>query len=335
MLKGLRVAVALAMTGMPVVASAHGWVEPWHEDVLRSARSLVLADVSRAPDGGWRARVDRLLAGRPVPPQLEIRSYGLVGSGFEPIAGHPHPLRLEPGSRYYLLLMRDEVTQSYALATPASGFARLDGDHVIATYRHSLDHARVPRDAYESTVTAAFRAQHGQPVDGAAPDFVRLQLARPVADPEAAGRPSRRVVERFHLQHAALETHALVGGPLEMAILEPFLEAQTAQVQVSAVRALARIPGAASRSALLGFTAHEDRHPLARAMALRGLGRMEPGGLLPELRRIARETVDHPVLPLDTHFMDSRRLDLPPSLSAAVQEALAIWEGESSMAAVR
>lgn len=233
--------------------------------------------------------------------------------------------------RYYLFLWRTE-DGGWSLPTPTAGFAHERPDGLIqATYRHSYHQGLVPRELYEETQAAIFRARHGEP----APAALVARLADELLAKPPDGLPDDPTDEAnlFFRQHAALETVFHLGWgevPPEraLALLEPFLQSDVWHVQVSAVRALERVPGREARTRMMRFLRARGRSGFAQVMAVWALRRANARGLREELQRLAGEASDEEV-GFGGSIMDPRvGTRFPRSVKDALEELVAEWAEE-------
>lgn len=264
--------LAAALTAASIPAFGSTWNEPWHDEVLRTADTFLLAKVVDNRQGRkCELEVLEHLAGDPVDGDVTVQGYHRLVD--DPGNGCP----LTHGERYYLFLQQDG--KRYRMPTPTTGFAFLSpDDQVIATYRHSYHKARVSRQVYEATMPLLFRAVHGLHFDRAALDrFVSEQLSDGPVVPDVAGGPGSEpdadTMAAFFRQHAALESIHFVGGEDHLTRLSPFLQIDNFHFQVAAVRALGGIGTAAAREGLWQFL-QGDGDDFANVVAILELGRL-------------------------------------------------------------
>lgn len=302
---------------------AHTYDEPWHEQVAAGAAALARVEVLEVGRREVRVKTERLLAGAELPAELTVAIPGTDD--------HPHPVLLAARERYYLFLWRTE-DGGWSLPTPTAGFAHERPDGLIqATYRHSYHQGLVPRELYEETQAAIFRARHGEP----APAALVARLADELLAKPPDGLPDDPTDEAnlFFRQHAALETVFHLGWgevPPEraLALLEPFLQSDVWHVQVSAVRALERVPGREARTRMMRFLRARGRSGFAQVMAVWALRRANARGLREELQRLAGEASDEEV-GFGGSIMDPRvGTRFPRSVKDALEELVAEWAEE-------
>lgn len=197
-------------------AQATTWDEPWQEEVTRNSDSFVKVKITESQGPKAKADVIKLLGGVQTPQQIELDGFSRlrvlsISSGSGELS-----LPFQPGQVYYLFIKKGEKPNSYQLPTPTSGWAKVEGGNVYATYRHSYHKALVPEDVYEKTMQAIFKGIKGQPYDA---DFIggflKEQLTQGVA---ALKEDDPAMTKRFFLQHVALETYYHLGkgaDPLE------------------------------------------------------------------------------------------------------------------------
>jgi MYXO-CTERM domain-containing protein len=303
---------------VPARAFATTWDEPWHDDVVRGAGSFVKAELTSVAPDGSRAEAHLLaqVAGQPVPERFALG--GFYGLRLTSLASdEPPAIHLRAGATYYFFLKR-EPAGTFSTATPTSGMAPLDGQDVIATYRHSYHRAIVPEALYVASQTVIFHALHGEPWDvAAARGWYTAYLSRP---PAAAG--GEKSDPLFFQQHVALETWFHTGAAgvdpaRALPTLEPFLAMGSAHVQISAVRALGVVGAPAVDERLMKFI-EGDGDGFAKVMAAWALQRRKAVAMLPRLRAYAASGADAEV-GFGGNIMDPRvGTSFPPSVKAAV-----------------
>lgn len=313
-----RLAALLAVV-LAAPAAADVYDEPWHEQVARGATALVRVEVLEVGRHEVKLKTVKLLAGAEPPAELTL----VVSK-----PDHPHPVPFEPRASYYLFLWKD-AQGAWSLPTPTSGFALERPDGLIqATYRHSYHQCLAPLELYEETQAAIFRAHHGEP---AAPELIarlvdELLAKKPDPLPEDPTDPANL----FFRQHVALETvHHLGWGTVAperaLELLEPFLQSEPWHVQVSAVRALERVPGGKARRRLVQFLRKKDRAPFAQVMAVWALKRLKARGLREELEALI-PTASTEQVGFGGDLMDPRvGTVFPPSVQVALQELVDEW----------
>lgn len=266
------------------------WDEPWHEEVLKNADTFVKVKVTQNNGAQATAVLIKLLAGQQVPQQIELKGFSLLRvMSTSSMADEIH-MPLKPGETYYLLLKRDEKTNSYSLPTPTSGYAQVVGTDVYATYRHSYHQAIVSIDIYEKTMTAIFMGAKNQPFDKKfVADFIKEQLGQPVANWK--GEKDDELSKRFFLQHAALETFYHLGYGADLAMLIPFTKSDAYHVQISACRALGRINSAEAREMLMNYIEGKGSG-FAKVMCVWALGRQNAREMIPRLETFLKSGQD-------------------------------------------
>jgi hypothetical protein len=228
-----------------------------------------------------------------------------------------------PGQVYYLFIKESEKANTYQIPTPTSGWARLQGTDVAATYRHSLHKALVPEEIYEKTMQAIFNGAKGQPYDT---DFIerftKEQLTQSVA---ALSQEDSAMTKRFFLQHVALESVYHLGKGADLALLTPFTESDDYHVQISACRAVSRIESPGAKELLMKFIEGKNGVGFAKVMCVWGLKRLNAKGMIPRLEAFVKTGADQ-----ETGFggdiMDPRvGTYFPESVKASIKGLLHEW----------
>ena len=150
----LKFAIGSFLCLFPSLTLATTWDEPWHERVLREADSFVKAQVVKNENGKQlELKMLKQLAGADVPSEFTVDRFWLLKltsvSG-----GHGPEFRLTPGSTCYMFIKNNASGNNWSLPTPTTGFAKIEGENIVATYRHNYHQALVSQALYEPTMTA-------------------------------------------------------------------------------------------------------------------------------------------------------------------------------------
>ena len=211
---------------------------------------------------------------------------------------------------------------TFRIATPTTGFAPLMPRGVYATYRFSAHQAIVPAEIYEPSMAALFRKLHGSATaedEAWVRSLVDVELHK---EPRDVGQGDD---DTFFRQHVALECLRSFGTEQDLPLLDPFLRASGFHVQLSAVRALAGIPGEPSQSRLLEFLTG-DHPPVAKVLAVWGLRDQDARSLAPALEPLLA-TMSTEECGLGIKLMDPRiGTAFPESAHEALEELLEGWK---------
>jgi hypothetical protein len=306
-------------------ATATTWDEPWQDEVISDADAFVKAIVT-ANTAGKQLNLRTLenVAGVEVPDQVVVREFSLLR-----LASRSDDVEftLTPGTVAYFFLSRGEGSNGWAIATPTTGFAALQGTSVIATYRHSYHMALVPETLYRWTMKALFNKVHGNPVDEAKMRaFIEAELAEPPQGaPEQSSTDEQTL--RFSTQHVALESLVFFSNADDLQRLEPFLKINSCHVQISAVRALSSIDDSTARARLFSFL-REDACGFAMVMAVQGLREQGATEYLEKLKEYLPEASNE-VTGFGGNLMDPRvGTSFPASVRAAVKALVDEWSAQ-------
>ena len=303
-------------------ARATTWDEPWHEEVMRNSDSFVKVKVTGSTGPRFKADVLQFLGGIKTPEQIELEGFSQLR--VMSTSSHAHELRLpfQVGQIYYLFIKKSEKTNAYQIPTPTSGWARIEGANVIATYRHSYHQALVPPDTYEKTMQAVFKGIKGQQYDeGFMTRFIKEQLSQPVA---SLNSNDPAVMSRFFLQHVALESFYHLGKGADLSLLVPFVNSGNYHVEISACRAVSRINSKESKEVLIKFIEGKGSG-FAKVMSVWGLQRLNAKEMIPRLEEFVKSGIDQ-----ETGFggsiMDPRIATMfPDSVKEAIKYLLSEW----------
>lgn len=317
----------IIMCLFPCLALATTWNEPWMDEVISRADSLVRVDVTVNKPEAFSAKVTKHLAGRETPTEIRVNGYYLLE--FRSHSVHETDFRFNPNLDYYLFLKRGKKEGQYSIATPTTGWAKVLVEGVNASYRHSYHQALVPENVYELSMIAIFNRLHQIDVDEKPiRDFVEAHLKKePALLGKANGDPT--VAEEFFHQHVALELFRYFGRPNEMNLIEPFLTADDYHVQISAARAIALFNTTEAKDRLMKFI-ENDQFGFAKIMAVWGLehhNAVEYAERLEVFMNIGQDEETG----FGGDFMDPRvGTDFPESVKSAVANLLDKWKNESS-----
>lgn len=317
----------ICAASLSTTALATTWDEPWHDQVVREASSLVKAEVVKLEGDGVRARARLVnnVVGAALSGDFLIEGYYLLRIGSYS-QGHEPRLELGEHATYYFFLKPGRQPGTFSIATPTTGYANVKTGEVKATYRHSYHQALVPEPIYVESQTVIFHALHDEPFDRAV--SARLSDTWLTQPPKAPVGPEDSKV--FFAQHVALETlfHTKAAGvdpDKTISRLAPFLAYDADHAQISAARALSVIGTPGAQQALMAFV--EGKHSgFAKVMALWGLKRQNARQLTARLKAY-QEVADTDRLGFGGNIMDPRvGTRFPTSVKAVVQELVTEWD---------
>jgi len=306
------------------------WDEPWHKEVVAGADSFGLFEVVSTTPFRTVFKKVRSLAGAATGDSLEVDGFyngsplstSSVNGGFD----DEWALHFDAGKSYYLFLKKAPSGGTWRIATPSAGYALIGTDgKVVATYRISLHLAVVDPKIYELTQTCIFLRLHGQ--EKCLPEVYKLideQAA--IAPPVMIGNLAAGQLERFFMQHVALETAYLVGYPIPLDTLTKFLLNSSFHVQISGVRAIAASNVKDRNQALLMFVMDEKKNPVARIVAVRMIRELNARELKDKLIAYFPDASIEPA-GLEINIMDSRvGTVFPSSVRDALTQLLSEWK---------
>jgi len=300
------------------------WDEPWQDDVIRKADTLVKAEVLANDGKSVNIKVVETLAGAAVPETATVEGFSLLRLSSFTLADEETKFPFKKGQSYYFFLTKQKGGKTWAVATPTAGYARLEDGNVYATYRHSFHQALVPQELYETTMKAIFLKTHGKEVDADALRKTLLPILKQAPQGPPKDAKEKDQARRFFEQHAALETLAYFAGADDLKLLEPYLKCDDYHVQISAVRALGGIDSREARERLLAFL-EGDGKGFAKVMAVWALKRQNARDCLPKLKEL------QPKAPVDRvgfggNLMDPRiGTHFPGSVKSAIDALVAEW----------
>jgi len=317
---GITLLLAFSARGL----HATTWDEPWQQEIIADSDAIVRVKITNAQPERVEFSVLNQISGQKLPDTGALVGFSKLKFGSYSVK--EDVFRFKNGAEYYLFLETTEKTGEYKIATPTAGYAPTKDGETMATYRHSYHQAYVPDKDYEMSMQAIFGTLKEEKPDlSKARDYIKREITK-----QPAGIPEQIDSEEFRLfctQHVALEMLYYIGGA-DAAQLEPFLRNENPHTQISAVRALGRIPKAESAPRLLAFIQEKDRNAFAKVMAVWALRNMEATDAGPELMRILQTTEDQEA-GFGGNIMDPRiGTRFPKSVHTAISEVLASWKIE-------
>jgi len=300
------------------------------DQVISNAQSLVCISVLDNHPEEVKAKVTKHLAGAVTPSEIKLVGYSFLSLGGDPFK--EAEFRFKPGSNYYLFLKKVDKGPGFLIATPTTGWAKIGDKDVYATYRHSYHQAVVPEEVYETTMVSIFNRIHGIKGDERKViQFVKTQLLKAPAIMKGG---SDETLQQFFLQHAALETFRYLGTEKDLALIDPFLEADDFHVQISAVRAISGVRSESVNQRLMDFI-EAKRYGFAKVMAVWGLKAHDAKSMLPRLRKFLADGKDEET-GFGGNIMDPRvGTRLPSSVKEAIKELIEAWTRKSTNNGVR
>lgn len=303
--------IVLFLTGS-LSAFATTWDEPWHDEIIKEAEYFVLAQIrSFDKDEGVQIKIIKTLGGEELSGHVEITDFYLLdlcsSSG-----GHGPEFLFEDIKKCYFFLKKNDKGK-YCIATPTSGFARVNKKKVYATYRHSYHQALVSMDAYEKTMSAIFNYYHGYPFDS---QVVTEYIDKYVSIAPAGFEESEIAI--FFAQHAALETifHLRLVEYYDKIL--PFLkDTSNFHNQVSASRALVAYNSENTKNELLTVIADSTRNDFVQVMCIWTLSAFNPVELKSQLTTI-QETASTSMNGFEGNLMDPRVCTHVPDVKDAL-----------------
>ena len=268
------------------LANALTWNEPWHDKVVKESEYFVFGKIISIDENkGVSLQVIRTLSGPELSGTIQIQKFYLL-SICSWTGGQRPTFELDGVDSAYFFLKK--INDTFAIATPTTGFAALDEGRVTATYRHSYHQASVVPDVYENTMTAIFQHYHGQSYDTAYINaYVKKYLSqKPVGF-------SADELDTFFSQHVALETiyHLRLAG-FYTAIV-PFLQyTGNFHSQVSAARALVTYNTADCKELLIETIQNKDSRGFLKVMCIWSMREWKPVDLKQRLAEIEKKVSD-------------------------------------------
>ena len=319
----LKLAIGPFLCLLPCAALATTWDEPWHERVVKEADSFVKVQVVNNENGKQLAlKTLKQIAGASVPTEFTVDRFWLLqltsSSG-----GHGPEFRLAPGGAFYMFVKKNSTGANWALPTPTAGYAKVEGESIVATYRHSYHMALVSQTLYEPTMTSIFQFLHSQPYDTQfIEQLFKQQLTVPPQDVTDDVKSEQS--QRFFAQHVALECFYYFGTEKDYGLLEPFLLQDGYHVQISAVRALSAVKTEKAGQRLVEFIRGKG-NSFAKVMAVWGIRRLNAKDRLPALLEYIGKAPDEEA-GFGGNIMDPRvGTHFPSSVKAAVEELAKEW----------
>lgn len=318
----MRWLLVASLLTFATAARASTWEEPWHKDVVTQADSFGLYKAEAASETKASFILVKHLAGDETGKEVTVDGFYAL----DPVVfgkGRTLPLLFEAGNQYYLFIKHGNSKDSWSIATNTSGFAKVAPEGVVATYRIAMHQAYVPPDVYEMTQTCIFNHLHGLACTPDTQVFINKEVAYPVA--ELSENAAKADMDRFFLQHAALETAYLIKYPISLKTLSKFLASGFFHVQIAAVRALSASGAPERNQMLLSFAEDTSKNIMARIMAVVLIKDLNARELKPQLAAYMDKGPDEGFW-WGRDIMDPRLApDFPGTVQVAIDETLKAW----------
>lgn len=306
------IAVSLAATS----ARATTWDEPWTEEIMKAADSLVEVEIT-GDASPLSVRTIKVWAGAAVPDTWQLDGFHMLGlrsvSG-----GHGPAYHFDKGDKILAWVKAGDKAGVYSLPTPTSGYALIrDDGQVEAALRHSYHRMLVTKEMYLQAATAIFAHLHDQrDIDlSFLTGWVTTYLGKPPSKLD-----SEPATVLFFQQHVVLESLMYFGKAEHVPVLAPFVRAEVWHQRVSAARALGGIGGPDAEAALLERVA-SDEADFVKVIAVWGLVRMDAKGAVPRLREL-QKTASTESTGFGGNLMDPRIGTSFPTVKGAIETAI-------------
>jgi hypothetical protein len=228
-------------------------------------------------------------------------------------SGHGVHLDFDDGQTIYFLLTK-RADGNFAIPTPTSGYAVLNGENVAATYRHSYHQALIPKDIFEMTYTEIWNYyKAGKYNEKTINEFINTQIIKKPAGFE------KEEIGDFFLQHVALETAYLLNIELDFEKIEKFILSENFHLRVSALQALSNAKKKKDLDFLLDYIQDAKNGDFEKVIAIWALSRCGKEEYIKKMKSISANLSEE-----DTGFggkiMDPRVGTHFPSPKGAVEE---------------
>lgn len=296
---------------------AHTWDEPWHKEVVAGANSFSVFKVIKNSGETLQLELVRHIAGEKPERKIKVDGFYLYTVASTNSESDEHDFWLDDGVTVYMHLLKQG--EKYKIATPTSGYAEISDDgSVVATYRHSLHQAKVHPETYEQTQICIFKQLHGENCSKA---IVNKYIVEPLNERVAtlSAKASAADFELFFRQHVALETAFLIGLPIKIDVLEPFLNSRFFHTEISAVRALVVSPESNIQTRLVSFIQNNETSDIAKVVGVMMLKELEDENINQSITNYLTEASDEDVF-FGGSLMDPRiGTWFPRSVKAAIE----------------
>lgn len=252
---------AALVLGLVAPAQADAWHEPWIEELLPEATSLVELEVVGS---AGQVKVVKTHAG------AALSGTRTVGGTYA-AGGRLPGVLTTPGSRT-VCLVKEGSDGTLSVPTPFSGCATERDGAWMGAVRHSYHLGLFEKGQYVEVLGALFAASHGGTVAPATVDgWVQQWLVE--AAPGALERsPTSPASKRFFAQHLVLEALRQLGRPAHTPAVLRFTRDPGWHTRASAARALGGT-GGPEAVAELARLVREDDSDWVRALAAQALSR--------------------------------------------------------------
>lgn len=294
-------------------AFALTWDEPWHDKVVKNSDAFILGRIIRVDEKeGIYVRVLKSISGVNVPAELKITNFYLLNICSTSGSQYPEfPLNGIDSCYFFLKINND----SFSIATPTTGFAQVLDGKVVATYRHSYHQTSVPVNVYEESQKAIFNFYHDKKFnDSWIRNFVIDELSKKPAGFE------KDEIERFFLQHVALELvfHLQLKGYFDL--LQPFIEHnENRHNQISAARALKHYTSSETNNVLFKVIKSSSDDDFLKVICLWSLSGINTAEMQAQLQQVLK-TASSEANGFGGNIMDHRVCTRFPSVKVAIEE---------------
>lgn len=263
--------------------SATSWNEPWQEEIIREAQFFIKGQIIEHQTEQVKVQILTSFGPQTISGELDITNFYLLDLCSRSAGHGPNFEFLAEGDVAYFFLKKSEKG-SYELPTPSSGFDKIEGDNVYATYRHSYHQALVTTAIYEETMQAIWNYYHNQ-------DYNQEPILRFLRDQLSIAPAGLEESELtlFFKQHVALELIYHLRLDYEIDQIIPFLSSENFHAQISAVRALASSKSPQSLELLIELLKDSSTEDFCKTLAIEAIQKQEWKKHRKQLKRISRK----------------------------------------------
>jgi len=293
------------------------WNEPWHDEVVKNADSFVLARIeSFDTSTGVSIEIIKTISGNEIIGKVQITGFYLLNLTSVSVGIDEGLFNFSGFNEVYFFIKQD-VNGNYCIATPTTGFAKIENRYVYATYRHSYHQALVPVDIYETTMAAIFNNYHNQSYN-----ILLINEYIKNAITQASINIDRITQDLFYSLHVALESiyHLRLSG--YYAEILPFLSQElNFHIRVSAIRVLIAYNTEECKNELLKIISSESSDDFIKVIAIWTLSEFKPNELktrLIELESVASNRANG----FGGNLMDPRIGTYMPTVKTALRNLI-------------
>ena len=307
-----KIATILFVILTTISGYATTWDEPWQKEIIEKSDYFVYGTVINASDSLVIVEIDKSFGNLEIAKIITIDNFFMLHlcsmSG-----GHGPEFIFKKGEKGYFFLKKGN-NGNFQIPTPTSGFDRIVGNKVYATYRHTYHQAAISPKLYEFTYKEIWNKFHkGKFEKEKILKFINEQVSK-----NSAGFEDKEI-ELFFKQHVALETAYLLGIKIDFNILKKFSESNNFHSQISALRAMGNLNNNEVKKYLIDYLKDKNKDNFTKVIAIWSLWKIKDSEVKKQLSELKEHLSDEEI-GFERNIMDPRVCTHFPSPKSAIIE---------------